>query len=69
VLCLSALFTQLWRQYEQALTLFCPEAACQALLEADAFDFVEGMITVRSDTVSEIRPSQGVPLGLMNAKP
>lgn len=53
-------------QYEQALTLSCPEAARQALLAADAFDFVEGSVTVRPDTVSEIKPKQGVPLALMN---
>ncbi|MDB5937111.1 MAG: hypothetical protein JWQ01_4455 [Massilia sp.] len=53
-------------QYEQSLTLSCPEAARQALLAADAFDFVEGSVTVRPDTVSEIKPKQGVPLGLMN---
>ena len=53
-------------QYEQALTLSCPEAARQALLAPDAFDFVEGLITVRSNTVTEARPKHGVPLELMN---
>lgn len=53
-------------QYEQALRLSCPEAARQALLAADAFDFVEGMTTVRLNTVSEVKPKQGIPLELMN---
>lgn len=53
-------------QHEQALTLSCPEAARQALLAADAFDFVEGTITVRPDTVSMITSTQGMPLDLMN---
>jgi lysine-N-methylase len=53
-------------QYEQSLTLSCPEAARQALLEPDAFDFVEGMITVRTHEVSAIQPTLGVSLELMN---
>lgn len=53
-------------QYEQSLTLSCPEAARQALLAPDAFDFVEGAVSVRADTVAEIKPKQGVPLALMN---
>ena len=39
---------------EQSLTLSCPEAARQALLQADAFDFVEGEISVRPDTINLI---------------
>lgn len=53
-------------QYEQALWLSCPEAARQALLEADAFEFIEGMATVRVNTVAEVKPKQGIPLELMN---
>lgn len=53
-------------QYEQALTLSCPEAARQALLAPDAFDFVEGLVTVRSNTVTVAQPKHGVPLEMMN---
>lgn len=53
-------------QFEQALTLSCPEAARQALLAPDAFEFVEGAITVRSTSVSDVKPTQGVPLEMMN---
>ncbi|WP_075792886.1 flagellin lysine-N-methylase [Massilia putida] len=40
-------------QHEQALNLSCPEAARQALLHADAFDFVEDSITMRQADVIE----------------
>jgi lysine-N-methylase len=53
-------------QHEQALTLSCPEAARQALLAPDAFDFVESTITVRPDAVSKTTPVRGMPLDLMN---
>ena len=53
-------------QHEQALTLSCPEAARQALLAPDAFEFVEEMIIVRPDVVTNIKPKQGVPLEQMN---
>lgn len=53
-------------QFEQALTLSCPEAARQALLKADAFDFEEGSITVRTASVNTIQSKQGMPLELMN---
>ena len=53
-------------QYEQALTLSCPEAARQALLAADAFDFVQGSVTVRPALMSEIKPTHGLSLELMN---
>lgn len=53
-------------QYEQALTLSCPEAARRALLEADAFDFMEGTITVRTDVLGKVEPKHGMPLALMN---
>ena len=53
-------------QQEQALTLSCPEAARLALLDPQAFDFVEGLITVRSNTVSTVLPKQGIPLETMN---
>lgn len=53
-------------QHEQALTLSCPEAARQALLAKDAFDFVEGAITVRSDTFDDVKPKHGMSIDLMN---
>lgn len=52
-------------QVEQALVLSCPEAARQALLAPDAFDFVQGAVTVRADTVGDTVPRHGVPLELM----
>lgn len=53
-------------QHEQALTLSCPEAARRALLDADAFDFVTGSITVRTNTVNTVKPKHGLTLELMN---
>lgn len=53
-------------QYEQALTLSCPEAARQALLEPDAFDFLEEAITVRTDSLAKVEPQYGMSLELMN---
>lgn len=53
-------------QHEQALTLSCPEAARQALLAPDAFDFVEGSITVRPDTVRENKSQRGLPAEVMS---
>lgn len=53
-------------QYEQMLTLSCPEAARQALLHADAFDFMEGKITVRMNTVTEMRSTPTMPLEVAN---
>lgn len=53
-------------QYEQALTLSCPEAARRALLEADAFDFMQGSITIRTDTLATVKSQHGMPLELMN---
>lgn len=55
-----------WNQYEQALTLSCPEAARKALLEEDAFDFVQSTITIRPETVRVIKPKYGLTLELMN---
>jgi len=51
---------------EQSLTLSCPEAARQALLNADAFDFVEGEIAVRPDTMNVISEKWGISLHDMN---
>jgi len=51
---------------EQSLTLSCPEAARQALLSADAFDFVENKITVRDATAGQIRPVHGLSIETMN---
>lgn len=53
-------------QYEQALTLSCPEAARQALLAADAFDFIENTITVRPSVIAEVKPQKGLSPNLMN---
>lgn len=53
-------------QYEQALTLSCPAAARRALLDADAFDFIEDKITVRPSVIVEVKPKKGMPLELMN---
>lgn len=53
-------------QYEQALQLSCPEAARQALLAPDAFEFLEGKITVRSESVAAVGAKHGLPLELMN---
>lgn len=52
--------------HEQALTLSCPEAARQALLHADAFDFVEAEITVRPDMVSDMKSKNGLSVDAMN---
>ncbi|WP_312516757.1 flagellin lysine-N-methylase [Massilia sp.] len=53
-------------QYEQALSLSCPEAARQALLSRDAFDFTEELITVRMEKVGKVGSVHGVSLELMN---
>ena len=53
-------------QYEQALTLSCPEAARLALLADDAFDFVQSSVTVRAETISSIKPMHGLSLERMN---
>ncbi len=52
-------------QVEQALMLSCPEAARKALLAPDAFDFVEGTITVRMETVNKVT-AKGLSLELLN---
>lgn len=51
---------------EQSLTLSCPEAARLALLEADAFDFVEGEVSVRPETLTVIAEKWGLSLHEMN---
>jgi lysine-N-methylase len=53
-------------QFEQSLTLSCPEAATQALLAADAFDFVQGPISVRLATVLATPAKQGMSLAVMS---
>jgi lysine-N-methylase len=53
-------------QYEQALTLSCPEAARQALLHPDAFQFAETSLDVRVSRVAGVRPKFGLSLELMN---
>lgn len=51
---------------EQTMTLSCPEAARLALLEADAFDFSEGELSLRPETVSPIAEKWGISLDDMN---
>lgn len=51
---------------EQSLMLSCPEAARQALLNPDAFDFVENTIQVRNSTAGEVRSAHGLATGSMN---
>lgn len=53
-------------QHEQALTLSCPEAARQALLAADAFDFIEAPITLRANSAGAVVARHGMSLELMN---
>jgi lysine-N-methylase len=53
-------------QVEQALTLSCPEAARQALLAEDAFDFVEMPLQVRDATLKKIESRQGFTVESMN---
>lgn len=53
-------------QIEQSLTLSCPEAARQALLQPDAFDFVEVPLQVRVGTVDAVKPKFGLSLPAMN---
>jgi lysine-N-methylase len=51
---------------EQSLTLSCPEAARQALLSADAFDFVENKIQVRETSADTVAPKHGLGVQEMN---
>ena len=51
---------------EQSLTLSCPEAARQALLSPDAFDFVENAILVRDKTTGTTKPVHGLRIETMN---
>lgn len=53
-------------QYEQALTLSCPEAARQALLNPDAFQFIESSVDVRASRVAGTRSKLGLSLELMS---
>ena len=63
-------YPRLTRQFaggiEQSLTLSCPEAARQALLNADAFDFVEHTISLRDSSVNKVRPAHGLGIETMN---
>lgn len=52
-------------QFEQAMTLSCPEAARLALLAEDAFDFVEAPVSVREAMVRAIRPRDGFTAEMM----
>lgn len=51
---------------EQSLTLSCPEAARQALLNPNAFDFVENKIQVRDSTMNKIKTMHGLSAESMN---
>jgi lysine-N-methylase len=53
-------------QAEQALVLSCPEAARQALLAPDAFDFIETEVAVRPDVLGRVVANHGVELEAMN---
>jgi lysine-N-methylase len=53
-------------QPEQAMTLSCPEAARQALLAPDAFDFIEARIEARPDMVGRVVTKHGIALETMN---
>lgn len=53
-------------QLEQALSLSCPEAARQALLAEDAFEFIEGSVAVRDATVETMDAKQGMSIDAMN---
>jgi lysine-N-methylase len=53
-------------QPEQAMMLSCPEAARQALLAPDAFDFIEAAIEVRPDVVVQVDGSHGIAPAAMN---
>ena len=51
---------------EQSLTLSCPEAARLALLQDDAFDFVEGEVSIRAETLKVITEESGFSFEDMN---
>lgn len=53
-------------QFEQSLSLSCPEAARLALLAEDALDFTEGTAAVRESVATAIESRQGLPLAVMN---
>ena len=53
-------------QFEQSLSLSCPEAARLALLAEDALEFVEGTVAVRESVATAIESRHGLPLPLMN---
>lgn len=53
-------------QVQQALQLSCPEAARQALLAPDAFDFVEDKITVRSAEMRRVDASSALEANLLH---
>lgn len=53
-------------QMQQALQLSCPEAARQALLAPDAFEFIETSVAVRPDDLLLARPREGFPEQLMH---
>jgi lysine-N-methylase len=46
--------------HEQSLTLSCPEAARLALLQPDAFDFVETQVLLRDEMSTSVAPKHGL---------
>lgn|GEM_PF-596168 len=54
------------KQYEQALSLSCPEAARLALLDRDAFDFIERPLTVRMEPIASVGAKRGMTVELMD---
>lgn len=53
-------------QVQQALQLSCPEAARQALLAPDAFEFIEGTVSVRADALGALLARHGLSLDTMS---
>jgi lysine-N-methylase len=53
-------------QVEHVLTLSCPEAARQALLAEDAFEFIEDAVTLREATMIDVPTAPGMTVELMN---
>lgn len=53
-------------QYEQSLTLSCPEAARKALLTPDAMDFMVSPMAVRESTVVPVKQMRGLTYPLMD---
>lgn len=52
--------------HQQSLTLSCPEAARLALLEQDAFEFIQSEVSVREDALSALTPRAGISVEQIN---